>query len=93
MATETSIVKRIGKALKRRGIWHEKRHGDIYVRRGQPDLLVVIEGRAFFLEVKRPGQNATPLQLHRLEQCRKAGAVAEVVRSLDDVYEVLGLRH
>lgn len=91
MASEASIVNRICKELKTRGIWYEKRHGDIYARRGQPDLLVVIEGRAFFLEVKRPGQAPTPLQAHRLEQCRNAGAVAEVVRSLDDVCKILEL--
>ena len=89
MATESAIVNRICKELKRLDIYHEKRHGDMYARRGQPDLLVVVEGKAIFLEVKRPGQHPTLLQSHRLVQCRHAGAVAEVVRSWEDVSEIL----
>jgi len=61
-----------------------KLHGGPYQQAGLPDLLVVIRGRAVFLEVKRPGGALTPLQEHTIARLRAAGALAEVVRSADE---------
>jgi len=64
-------------------------------RRGEPDIFFLArpgETRravCFFFEVKRDGENATPLQSHVLGQYRAAGAVAEVVRSWADVKAIL----
>jgi hypothetical protein len=65
--------------------------GGRWATTGIPDLLVVIDGRACFLEVKRPGCKPTPLQAHRIAEIQAAGAVAEVVRSWDEAKTVLGL--
>ncbi len=46
-----------------------------------PDLLVIVDGRAIFLEVKQPGKKPTPLQVHRMRDLRKAGASTHVVTS------------
>lgn len=51
---------------------------------GLPDILHVEKGRPFFLEVKRPDGRATPLQVAMIEQLVRAGAVAAVVRSVED---------
>lgn len=89
MPTETAITKRIVTKLKARGIFSLKLHGSVYGRRGMPDLLVIVCGRAIFLEVKVPGVAPTRLQEHRIAECRAAGAVAEVVTSWEDVEHVL----
>lgn len=57
--------------------------------RGIPDLLVCHHGHFVALEVKRPGERATPIQRAQLERIEKAGGIAEVVRSVEDVKRVL----
>jgi hypothetical protein len=65
-----------------------KTHGSVYSA-GQPDLLGCYQGRTLALEVKRPGGRPTKLQLATLEKWRNAGAIAAVVRSVEDVRELL----
>lgn len=60
-------------------------------RAGLPDLIGVIDGRMFGLEIKRPGLKATPLQAATLVRIRDAGGIGEVVTSWDEAREVLGL--
>lgn len=59
---------------------HQSQYGS-----GQADISGVIDGRAFQIEVKRPGGKATPLQLKCLREWRDAGAIAGVCYSVDDV--------
>lgn len=40
---------------------------------GFPDLIALKDGKAAFIEVKRPGQKPRPLQEYRHEQLRNAG--------------------
>jgi hypothetical protein len=56
---------------------------------GDPDIDACVAGRCVQLEVKRPGQQPTALQVRRLEEWRSAGAIAEVVRSVEEVREIL----
>jgi hypothetical protein len=56
---------------------------------GEPDIDACIRGRSLQLEVKRPGENPTQLQVRRLEEWRKAGAVVGVVVSVDDTRSLL----
>lgn len=46
-----------------------------------PDLVGVVEGRFFGLEVKRKGEHASRVQLRRHDQLRRAGAFVAVVRT------------
>ena len=46
-----------------------------------PDVLAIKEGRAAFLEVKRPGQEPTRIQRHRMRELEAAGAAVAVVTS------------
>lgn len=66
-------------------VWSVKLHGSIYQRAGLPDQLVVVAGRACFFEVKAPKGVVRAIQKHTLEMLRKVGAVAEVVRSVEEV--------
>jgi hypothetical protein len=56
---------------------------------GDPDIDACIRGRSVQLEVKRPGESPTPLQLKRLAEWRQAGAVAGVVTSVEETRELL----
>lgn len=72
-----------------------KIHGGPYQTPGIPDLLIIKEGRAYFLEVKQPGKRPTKLQEQRMHEIRTKGkAVAEWVTSREQAEEVLnGLYH
>lgn len=52
---------------------------------GTPDILGSINGQAVAIECKVDGEKPTKLQEHRLEEWRKAGAVAIVAREDFDV--------
>ena len=53
---------------------------------GAPDRLVLMPGgRAWFVEVKRPGGKLQPLQAHRAEELTKLGFRVRVV---SNVYEL-----
>lgn len=61
---------------------------------GWPDRLFLLpNGRAIWLELKRVGGVATPLQLHRIETLRKLGHDAHVVddaaQAVELVYKAL----
>jgi hypothetical protein len=56
---------------------------------GTADILACApDGRFWAIEVKRKGGRATPEQLAFLERVRKAGGVAILAHSIDDVIEV-----
>lgn len=50
---------------------------------GIPDLLLLKDGIARFIEVKRPGQKPRKLQQYRIEQLRKAGFEVDVATDSD----------
>ncbi len=77
--------------LKREGalIWWTKLHGGPMQRRGLPDLLVVYEGEAVFMEIKKPGGKATKLQAYIIAQVQAAGGRGGVVTSVQEACELL----
>lgn len=89
---ESAIVKSIISYLNRiPGARAKKIHGSSYSA-GWPDVLCVMNGRAIFFEVKRPAPYGTPvtkIQQAELAAWAKAGAVAGVVRSVDDVKKIM----
>jgi Holliday junction resolvase len=46
---------------------------------GFPDLLLLKNGIAKFIEVKRPGGKPRPLQAYRIDELRNAGFEVEVL--------------
>ena len=92
--SERALTKQIMdhiKQLRQQGerIKAKKLHGSQYQTAGDPDILIVCDGLAIFLEVKKPGGKPTRLQLQRIEEWKAAGAVAGVVRSLDDAKQLI----
>lgn len=63
--------------------------GSAMQRRGEPDLDICYHGRAVKLECKAGRNKPTKLQSHRLEQWRKAGAVASAVWSVADFVDAM----
>jgi len=60
-------------------------------RNGTPDIIGVLEGRLFGLEVKRPGNKPSKIQEYQIEKIQQAGGLASVVYSVDDVKKLLTL--
>lgn len=85
---ESAVVRRFTKLLRDSGAWVTKTDG-----RGLPDLLVAYRGLFVAMEVKRPGGShpLTPKQQHVLMRIRKAGGVAIVARTNEDVQRVLNV--
>lgn len=86
---ETTITKKIHAYLKQQGFWVLKIHGGPVQQAGIPDLLAVKDGRAYFFEVKTATGRLSPLQEHTLDKLRQFGAVAEMVRSVEEVEVIL----
>ena len=78
---EKTIVANVmaqGRAL---GWWVTKFHGNAYSMSGVPDVLAIKDGRAAWLECKRPGEDPTKIQLHRMRELSAAGCPVAVVTS------------
>lgn len=56
---------------------------------GAPDLLIVINGRAYFLELKAPRGRISPAQHECHEALRKAGATVAVADNINEALELL----
>ena len=83
MTSERAIVKAVLAYLNSLpGCLARKRWGGGMGVAGDPDIDACIRGRSLQLEVKRPGEKPTPLQLKRLEEWRQAGALVGVVTSV-----------
>lgn len=72
------------KTQSHRAWWSRSRTDKATTNRiGTPDFVGVFAGKAFALEVKRPGKKPTTEQLGELAWFRKAGGIAAVVYSKD----------
>lgn len=88
MPAEKSITRSILKWLNDQpGCYAVKTHGGPF-QAGQPDILGCFRGQMFALEVKRPGNKPTKLQVAMLRKWLEAGAIIGVVTSLDEVKEM-----
>lgn len=71
--------------IQRKIIERYKKQGYIVVKiglcnlTGFPDLMLLKDGKASFIEVKRPGETPRPLQMFRMQELRDAGFICEVL--------------
>jgi hypothetical protein len=81
---ESSIKERVIDHIKVAypGAQVRKRHGTAFATAGDPDVYALIGGCHLELELKVPGQNATPLQAARLLAWQRAGAHVAVIHSV-----------
>lgn len=100
VTSEAALVTAIVRAIEKRypGCWVFKVVGSPFQMTGVPDLLVVVEGDLFGLEVKfqRPGESlphargrVTPGQAMQIQRLRRAGATADVVTSVEEALEMI----
>lgn len=87
--TETAIKDKIMKHLKGLPQCYAVKIWGNHTTIGQPDILACYRGRFLALEVKRPGEQPTEIQRATLQKWADAGAVAGVVRSVEDLKEPL----
>lgn len=86
--SEAAIVTACVRELNRRGAWHCNLHPDTG-RTGLPDRIAVYRGRALVLEFKAPAGRLRRRQAHELERAYRAGAVAAVIRDVDELRTLL----
>lgn len=75
---ESKIQARIIKRLESEGYYVVKLI--LTNKNGIPDLLVLKDGIASFVEVKRPNEKPRPLQVHRMRELTKLGFKCEVLK-------------
>jgi Holliday junction resolvase len=91
---ETKTKNKIKEYLKTvEGCWFYSAAAGAYSTHGVPDIVGLIRGRFFGIEVKRPGaeKNTTKLQDYALECIRRAGGLAFVASDVDTVKHQLFL--
>lgn len=71
------------------GLYFFKEHGGLYGTAGVPDIICCYKGLFVALEVKAEDGNATTLQNATIKRIRKAGGIAEIVRSVDEVKRII----
>lgn len=81
---ESTIVKRVLDVCRQCGWMAWKIHGSAYQLDGIPDVIAIRAGRVVFMEAKRPGEEPTPKQRHRMRQLESFGARCAVVESGGD---------
>ena len=69
--------------LKSIGAYFIKTHGDRFSKVGIPDILACVNGRFVAVEVKAENGKPSELQLHHIEQIKKAGGVAYILYPKD----------
>lgn len=87
---ESKIQGEIKKHLKENG-WFVKKIIQLS-ENGYPDLFSVKLPRIIWWEVKRPGEDADPLQLVRIEEIRSFGMEAYVVHTLEEVKKYIACK-
>lgn len=87
---EKAIENKIKQYLKTvEDLYFFKEHGGLYGTAGVPDIICCYKGRFIAIEVKAPDGKATALQDATIKRIRKAGGVAEIVRSVEEAKEII----
>ena len=86
---EKTITNNVMAMARQLGWWVMKTHGATYSLRGIPDVQVIRDGRSAWMEVKRPGEEPTKAQVHRMRELAAAGCPVCVVYSAADARHFL----
>ena len=87
----TAAIKRDLDERRKRGdaIWYMKVHGSNMQKAGIPDWHVLLCGVPYYIEVKAPGKQPTPIQRLTMKRIATAGGTVAVVHSADEVRNLL----
>lgn len=83
MAQEKRFENKIKKFLEDNGCWYVKFFANAYTKAGVPDLLACCNGKFVAIEVKAENGRPSELQLHNIEEIKKAGGIAIVLYPKD----------
>ena len=87
---EADLIKKIKDYLKTvPELFFWKEHGGQYGTAGIPDLIVCYKGKFIAFECKVGNNKATPLQDATIKQILRAGGYALVVRTVEEVKEII----
>lgn len=86
---EKVIVARVLDEARRLGFFAVKMHGGPFMPKGLPDVLAIRNGRAVWIEVKRPGERPTAVQYAMMDKLAAAGCVVDVATSIGEAREIL----
>ena len=91
--SEKRIEHQIRQYLDSIGAWHIKTHGNMFSKAGTPDIIACIKGQFVAIEVKRPKGVVSKLQEAQIQLIKKAGGIAFVAYSVEDVERNLQKEH
>ncbi len=92
--SESLLVRRIKDALNDYpGIKAIKIHGNAMMEIGTPDIMGCFNSQTFVFEVKTKSGKVSNIQLKRLGEWSATGAIAYVIRSVDEAFEKLGIEN
>lgn len=80
MASEKNFENKVKKWLKEHGAWYVKTWSNGVQRAGIPDLIICWKGHFLGVELKAENGRPSELQRYEIEQIRKSGGVALVLR-------------
>lgn len=87
--SEKQLTNKIIAEARKRGHWCMKIGAGPYQRPGIPDLLIVANGLAVFVEVKIKGNKPSSLQLAVIRELNAAGVIAGVAYSVEESIELM----
>lgn len=87
MTPEGRVVAAIKKKVKEAG--GECRKCSWEGRVGSPDLLVLLPGRHFWVEVKAPGEKPRISQAREIAKLQKAGCIVYVLDSVEAISRII----
>lgn len=79
MAEEKRFETKVKNFLESQGAYFVKFFANSYTKKGVPDVLACVGGYFVGIEVKAQNGHASELQIHNIEQIRKAGGFAFVL--------------
>jgi hypothetical protein len=89
---EAMLTRSIRQLLNSVGVFHYKAWGGPMSAPGIPDIIGCFKGRFIGIEVKAPNGKVSDYQQQFIDNIVRAGGIAFVARSVDDVIDGLGLQ-
>lgn len=88
---EKTLETKIKTLIKAEGGWCVKFFANAYTQKGVPDILACVNGYFLAVEVKADKGRVSPLQLRTIEELKKAGGTALVVKpkDLEDLKKII----
>lgn len=81
--SEKAFENKIKAYLKSISAYFIKTHGDRFSRVGTPDIIACVNGHFVAVEVKAENGKPSELQLHHIEEIKKAGGYATILYPKD----------